>query len=156
MPLFNLKDNIFMSLFTYNLYISQWKIGLLHIASLNNITKNGSSPLICIFSSILEFCIQQVVPIMLHLSHFQATRKGVLWKMCIHFPNILFAILHASRFLLFIYCRHKSAMTLYIYHTAQSQIFFCILSNTHSTKNVSNKPSKVQRYILYIKCAQIF
>lgn len=116
-PIFNWKyNNIFMSLFTHHLYISQWKICLLHTASLNNIRKNGSSPLICILSSILEFCIQHVVPIMLRLSHSQATSKGVLWRTGRHFPNILSATLRASRFLLFIYCRHKSAMTLHLPH----------------------------------------
>jgi len=155
MPIFNLKHNTFMSLFTHHLCISQWKTCLPHIASLNNIRKNGSSPLICILSSILEYCTQQVVPITLHLSHCQATRKGVLWRIFQIFQTycLQLCMLQGS------YCLVTADTNLlwhYIYHTAQSQIFFCILSNTHSTKNVPNKPSKIQRSILYIKCAQIF
>jgi len=144
-----------MPLFTHCLYISQWKICLLHTASLNNISKYGSPPLICILSSILEFCIPQVVPIILHLSHFQATRKGILKRIWIHFPNILFAILHASRFLLIIYCRHKSAMTLHIPHCTVTTLLLYFTKHSFYRK-VPNKPSKVQRSMLYIKCAQIF
>lgn len=63
------------------------------------------------------------------------------------------------------YFAHFKVCTIYLlqtqicYHTTyttlQSEIFFCILSNTHSTKTFPNKPSEVQRTILYIQCAQI-
>jgi len=161
MSIFNLKHiNTFMPLFTHPLYISQWKICLLRIASLNNISKNGSSPLICILSSNLEFCIPQVVPIMLHLLHLQAARKGVLWRICIHFPNIVCNF--ACFKVLTIYLLQTQICWHYIYHTAQPQLFFCISTllfyfiKRSFYRKVPNKPSKVQRSMLYIRCAQIF
>jgi len=149
MSIFNLKHNsTFMSLFTHHLYISQWKICLLHIASWNNISKNGSSTLFCILSSILEFCILQVVHNVASFTFSGNKERCTLENMHTFSKHTV------CNFACFKVLTIYLLQTLHIPHCTATTLLYFIKHSFY--RKVPNKPSKVQRSMLYTKCAQIF